>query len=483
MKAFVVVLVGRVLQMILAFVALRAMSSLLGAEEIARLSIVNTVGAFFALILVNPAGMYINRRLHAWRDAGLLIPRLIRFTLFLGGVAAFAAVVIPLVQFALGHPWPIADAWLVLLVTGYLVINSLNQIVIPSLNILGHRMSWLIFSTLTLVAALGLSLLLAHRAATAEEWQLGQLAGYLLGFVVALPVFLKYVRRPEQAPLIEPDSLRAISAFTLPLAIVVALNWVQFQSYRLVLVRYINLELFGRFVAVYMLVAGLMAAFENLIQQYFYPQLYAKSSSALESDRAEAWRQFASVALPTTLIGGLTLLAAGRPLVRAILAPAFHNSYPVVLIAVIAETCRVGANIYVMAGQVAMKTRSFLIPQIVSALTLLILLPVCAHVFATQIEFFFLISLGTPALLLIGLSAYFARRTLSLSVSWREFGPTAIAFVLATGIFIANFYWVTNSMIFAAAEILIVGALFSGLMAWTVLRWRRRWLLAPGISS
>ena len=427
--------------------------------------------------------MYMNRRLHAWADAGLLISRFIRFGLFLVGIALLAALVVPIVQLAFGHPWPISNAWLVSLVAGYLIVTTLNQTIIPSLNILGHRISWLIFSTLTLISALGFSLLLAQQTSSAEYWQIGQLAGYLLGFLVAIPFFINYVNRPTRKPLTEPDSLRTIAAFTLPLAISIALNWVQFQSYRLVLVRYMNLEVLGKFVAVYILVAGLMAAFENLIQQYFYPDLYAKSTSLVESERAQAWRQFASVALPTTMIGGLTLLALGRPLVRLMLAPAFQDAFPVIVIAVITETCRVCANIYAMAGHVAMKTRALLVPQIVSAISLSILVPVCFALMPSQIELALLISLGLPALLLLGLSALYARRKLALSIPWREVSPVFFAKVFALAIFAANVVWWSDSLVLAIGELVLVGLLFSGFMAFTVVRWRRNWLTASAVPT
>src|SRR5580698_3094950 len=65
-KQFVGIFVGRGAQFLLALATVRVGTTLLSPAEMGRVSLVVTTTGFFIFLLVNPVGMFINRRLHSW---------------------------------------------------------------------------------------------------------------------------------------------------------------------------------------------------------------------------------------------------------------------------------------------------------------------------------------------------------------------------------------------------------------------------------
>ena len=78
----------------LALAMMRVATMLLSPEEMGKISLVLTTTAFFALFLVNPVGMFINRRIHAWKANGAARYYLTRYASYLLLVAFIASIVL-----------------------------------------------------------------------------------------------------------------------------------------------------------------------------------------------------------------------------------------------------------------------------------------------------------------------------------------------------------------------------------------------------
>ncbi|MEK7355994.1 MAG: glycosyltransferase, partial [Bdellovibrionota bacterium] len=450
---------------------LRVMTEYLGPSELGRYAIIISVTTFFALVFINPAGMYVNRRLHSWNTSATLKNHLIRYGGYVLGVAVLALVSLPLFQNVAEPAWPLETLWLASLVAGSVFVTTVNQTIIPAMNLLHRRTAWLIFSTLTLWLALGASALLTSREPTAEMWQLGQLVGFGVGAAIAIPFFSKYLNKTT-AGKDEAESFKKILTFAAPLALSVGLYWCQFQSYRLIVGRWISLETLGGFMGIYTLVAGLMSAYENLIQQYLYPKLYADSSSADELARAAAWRKYATLAIPMTFIAGLALYSAHGPFIRLFLAPTFHTYAAFALAAVVVETCRVVGSAYGMAGQVAYRTQTLLLPQLLGVILLLLLTPSYFSSSTTEVPHAFLMALGIPAVLYVFASMIVTRVKLDMKFPARTLNPVLV------GLFIA---WAiqNSSPLFSPdragdlLQLLTATIAFGAVALWVIWNWRR----------
>jgi hypothetical protein len=360
--------------------------------------------------------------------------------------------------------WSVPPATLTALVVGSILINTANQTLIPAFNLLEKRFTWMVLSTLSLWFGLGFSYTLTAHEPSADRWIAGQLTGLLIGTLLALWPFTKLTKehaharaRPKTdaktsppasaanhllphttrnaATAPQPDSLKGVYAFALPLILTVGLNWAQFQSYRLYLGPLTSIEFLGLFAGAYTLATGLMSAFENLMQQFFYPRLYRESHRF--GHKGEAWRNYASVAIPLSLWAGLLVAAGSGSLIRLMLAKEFHGVTHLVLIAVTVETLRVAGNVYSMAGHVALSTKMMIKPQAIGATIVLVGLTILLR--QTTPELALAATLLIAGLAYVVASHFQVKRSLEVSLEGRGFRrliwaviPAALAFLFSS---------------------------------------------------
>src|ERR1700722_1939029 len=90
MFAMPLIAVGRLAQFLLLFATLKISTTLLPPEEMAKVYLISSTVAFYAMLLLNPVGMFMNRRIHAWNDAGKVQHYFNYFWLYLIAVCGLA---------------------------------------------------------------------------------------------------------------------------------------------------------------------------------------------------------------------------------------------------------------------------------------------------------------------------------------------------------------------------------------------------------
>jgi O-antigen/teichoic acid export membrane protein len=123
--------IARALQFAMLLITLRVATTLLPPSEMGVVALVTATAAFFSLLLINPVGMFINRRMHTWDDKGQVRAYLGYFWLYLIAVAVLAIFVLALL---VGTGWwrpKIASLDLVMLAAASIVFGTLNQTTIP----------------------------------------------------------------------------------------------------------------------------------------------------------------------------------------------------------------------------------------------------------------------------------------------------------------------------------------------------------------
>ena len=135
----IVIIFGRAAQFILLLMVMRVATTYLPPEEMGRLSLITAAVAFYALFLVNPVGMFINRRLHAWDELGRAKYYLKLHWIYLLIVSVFAAASLAVLNNTHTFGFQFNTIWLLVLVCGSLIFNTINQTAIPSLNMLELR--------------------------------------------------------------------------------------------------------------------------------------------------------------------------------------------------------------------------------------------------------------------------------------------------------------------------------------------------------
>ena len=375
----IVILFGNAAQFILLLLTMRLATGYLPPEEMGRLSLITACTAFFALFLVNPVGMFINRRFHAWDALGRAKYYLKLHWVYLVVVGSVAATSLAALQWINAFGFQFNTAWLLILVCGSLLFNTVNQTAIPSLNLLEFRGRFVALTLATIGSGLLSSLLLARAfEPIAEYWLLGLLIGQAVFAVIGLKLIFTKLQPeiPVQAP--SREHFKLLFNFAWPVAISVGLNWLQTQGYRFLVADSLGMAALGLFVAGYGISAGLMAAFESVLTTYLQPKFYKRVSNNDKAEQSLAWSRYAGTILPSLMLVTFLLAGLAPELTRFMVGPAYQSASQYVVWGVLAEGTRVLAGVYSMSAHAKMKTRLLLLPNLLGAVICIALIWVLA---------------------------------------------------------------------------------------------------------
>lgn len=373
----ILVLFGNAAQFILLLLTMRLATGHLPPEEMGRLSLLTAATAFFALFLVNPVGMFINRRFHTWDALGRAKHYLKLHWIYLLVVSAFAGASLAILNNIHAFGFQFNTTWLLILVCGSLIFNTINQTAIPSLNMLEFRGHFVTLTLATIGAGLFSSFLLVRTfQPTAEYWLLGLLIGQTVFAVIGVKIFFDKLRPPVTSPTPNREHLSMLFSFAWPVAISVAFNWLQTQGYRFFVADSLGLAGLGLFVAGYGISAGLMAAFESVLTTYFQPRFYKRVSNNDMAEQSLAWNGYAGAILPSLMLVTLLLVGLAPELTRLMVGPAYQSASQFVVWGVLAEGARVVAGVYSMSAHAKMKTKLLLLPNLLGAVICIALIVV-----------------------------------------------------------------------------------------------------------
>lgn len=386
--ALITIIVGRAAQFLIALATLRVATTLLSPDEMGKVALVVTTTAFFALLLINPVGMFINRRLHAWQASGIARGYLFHYGGYIAIVAILAAVSLSLLVVSGLVEFGIPTGWLITLVCGSVIFNTINQTAIPSLNLLGNSRRFVLLTVATLIASFvaAVAIVLAVEQ-TAQYWLLGLILGQALFALVGARELFDQLGRNGQAtklPLLKRQHLTGLFAFSWPVAAAAGLGWVQAQGYRYLMVDELGLVQVGLFVAGYGLSAGVIAGFESVLTTYFQPRLYRDASGASPQQQTEAWRRYAAAVIPSLVLTVGLLIVVAPDLTRIFLGQQFQNASNFVIWGALAEAARALVSVYSLFAHVRMRTRWLIWPSLVGAVSSIVACSVLIPIFGAH---------------------------------------------------------------------------------------------------
>jgi O-antigen/teichoic acid export membrane protein len=463
-----IILAGRFLQVITSIFVLRLMTARLSPAEMGKYALIMSFVSFFALIFINPIGMYINRKLNDWYGRGLVWYRFWQGLQYLCLVVLVSLTLILVIDYCVGLKSQFSLYWLLVLVGGSLMFNTLNQTIIPSFNMLGKRREWVIFTLVTLWGGLGASMIATAKDGRAESWIGGQLFGMLLGIVLAIVPFRRLLKKCEESSNDYHWNLNAIKSvlhFTLPVALTVCLSWVQFQSYRFFVSELSGMEYLGLFVAGYTISAGIMSAFETTAINYFYPIFYNRINNADDKEKAYAWKKYAVVMLPLTLYIAVFIIVMSQQLTHILVSEAFWFAADFVVFGALAEAGRIIGNVYSLMAHAKMNTKVLILPQLIGALTAVLLVPVLA----LQLPMSGVgIALATSSTLYVLSIHFFMRKYFAITLSFRDlFCKALLAVPISAGWLLSL---LVGSNYFADIISLVLSGMVYILVSYLVLR-------------
>lgn len=360
-KEFSVLIVGRAAQAFITVALFRLMTSLLPPAEVGNYFLILSIVGFCSLTLVSPFGMYINRRFHAWEKDGSLLRRLAAGNFYLVGVAFFSALCVLILNRFWGVGNSIPLVWFMFLAGLYTYVSTCNQTIIPSLNMLGLRGSFVAFTLATLTAGLVFSAAFAlYGARTAVAWLSGQtLAMGLLAFVALFYLRGKMPSRGGGAVLpaaLSAAQLAPVLSFAWPLSITYFFMWGQNMSHRLIIEKTIGPEFLGLIGVGLGIAAGMAAAVESVAQQFYLPLFYREISGGDQAARAAAWNKMARITLPLYLAFSI-MVSCTAPFILKLLAGArFNHAYLFLICGAWVEFFRMTTNVLANVAHAEMRT-------------------------------------------------------------------------------------------------------------------------------
>lgn len=364
----IIIAFGRIAQMILMFATIKIVTTLLPPSEMAKVYLVGAAVSFYALLLLNPVGMFMNRRLHAWNAASKVQYFYKLFWFYLVAVCLVAEISFYLF---LKLEWISIHSevgWTLVLIAGSLLFSTLNQVVIPGLNLLDHR-GW--FVSLT-VATSVISLLLAITMVLvfglkAEYWMIGLFLGQLIIGCVGWKIFYRSLNKFSNMKNITKEHIHVMFGFTWPISLAVGLGWLQSQGYRFLMESNLGLHELGLFAAGYGISAGLISAFESVFTTYLQPNFYKNISIENETGQAKAWGDYAGAIFPSMILIGFFIVGMAPELTRVMLGREYWSASHFIVWGVLAELARVASGVYGMIAHGRMKTKLLIIPSVVGA--------------------------------------------------------------------------------------------------------------------
>ncbi len=364
----ILIIFGRAAQFILLLLVMRVATTYLPPEEMGRLSLITAATAFYALFLVNPVGMFINRRFHAWDALGRAKYYLKLHWIYLIVISAVAAVSLGLLNRIHTFGFQFNTTWLLVLVCGSLLFNTVNQTAIPLLNLLELRGRFIALTLATIGVGLVSAFLLVRAfETTAEYWLLGLLVGQAVFALIGVKLFFEKLQPEVPIEMLSRTRLRLLFHFAWPVAISVGFNWLQTQGYRFFVADSLGLVALGLFIAGYGISAGLMAAFESVLTTYFQPRFYKRVSTSSLAEQSLAWNNYAGAILPSLILVTFLLAGLAPELTRFIVGPAYQSASQFMVWGVLAEGARVLAGVYSMSAHAKIKTRLLLLPNLLGA--------------------------------------------------------------------------------------------------------------------
>lgn len=458
MREFVLVLLGRILGILVALVALRLSTLLLDPAEFGRFAILQSMQLLAIWFLTQPVVQYLNRKLHDWSESGLLDSRLRLYFLYVNGCALLAAVAsVFWLRLTTATPTSGLSQSFLLMFLGVIAV-AWGPVLSAFLNILGNRLAFVTLMTAAAVLGLLLSVALTSLSPNGANWFAGTVIGNAVVGVFAYRAVRARIAAVATTPGLLPEGDGGqVVRFVVPLAASAALMWFIVSGHRLAFERLWGGEIMGVAAVSLALSAQVWAVLELLAIQYFHPYLYAR----IAGGDALACSDYANV------LGPLYLGCSGVIAVNAVLIQSVLVSYParlgllVFFVAIYADLARVITNAFSMSVHARKDTRPLIISYLLAVIVVAGGLGVAARNGLDVVAGSVVLVAG--AFVALAAVLWFARRLVVLETDWNAWGlglVLAIAGGLAGLASLQESHQLTVNLWWRAAVSALVGAAF-----------------------
>jgi len=365
-----VLIIGRVLQVFIALISIRLATKFLNASEMGNLYLILSIAGFFGLFLVGPVGQYINRKTHEWYDKKIIINVFYLYNYYIIFLLFFSVGILLVLKF-LGIGSNIDFFYLMVFMLIYIFSHTWNQTIIPMMNMLEKRVVFIVFTLLSQLLYLVLAIVfISIFEKRGVFWFLGQ--GVSFGIVALIAFFYFFVKIQNQFDfkkanqMISILNLKNILKFSVPLSVSILFFWLQTQSYSIIIEKNIGAEFLGHFGVGMAVALAISSAFETIVMQYLYPQMYKSMSD--DNKFSLVMSDIINLIIPLYLFLSIFVSFLAIFITSILVDIKFHSSYIFVIFGVWVSFFRMSSNIISNIAHSKMKTKQLIMPNFIGAL-------------------------------------------------------------------------------------------------------------------
>lgn len=365
---------GKIAQMFLLLISVRIYTAYLPNSEIGSLVLIISTFSLFSLVAINPVGVFINRSLHGWDSSGTIFRGIFIFSLYVFSISLLAFFT-PFLFVNLGIGLSINTFLFGLSLSLFLYFNTLNQTVIPSLNLFLYRKQFVVFTTLSLVIHIVFSTIIVDTiSTTAFGWIFGQIVGLMIGFFYALKFLVseKY-KRISVKKKADTGGFQGVFKFSLPLAVSALFIWTLINAHRFFIEYFDGIEQLAYIGLGFTIATSLSGSVESLLMQVFHADFYNKLSlSKIKSEREAAFQELVNSFIPPLFISLLCIIILSPYITTILTGERFLGLYKFLIAGVVIEFFRIYANLLTSSMHSEHRTSKGIVPYVVGALISLV---------------------------------------------------------------------------------------------------------------
>ncbi|CAN5613073.1 hypothetical protein BH10BDE1_BH10BDE1_35940 [soil metagenome] len=359
---------GRVLQSAILFLTYRELTHLLPKSEVGLYFFLLAITGGIGLIVINPAGTFLNRFIHKWQEDGSLRKNLLIFSWFTVASSLFALLITEALPFFGQDLAPITAFAVGIFVFG----STLSNTFLPALNLLRHPRLFVFLTvgcqSVTLIAVVAA----AKYYPEASVW-LG-VAGLVnvLFAVVGFALLSRLTKAPSATskPVVTPTYW----SFAWPLMLANTGIWFLTQGYRPVAQHLFGLEALAVIGLGLGLASSIGNAFETLAQQLFLPKFYENSHQPDAASRRLSWESLWSELIPMYFAVAIFVTGFSAALVRVLSPTTYADAWVYLSIGAWIEFFRMSGGLVSLLTFSELKTKNTIRPFIEGALITLCLM-------------------------------------------------------------------------------------------------------------
>lgn len=366
----IVIVVGRLIQTVIMVLTIYVLTSILSPAELGKYYLFMSLVAFSGLVLINPFGRYIQRKVNAWNNSKLLFQRLYDYNFYVLLVSIISMLLFAVLT-SMGLFSSLQDFSFLLIFGFFIYFNTWTNTLVPVFNMLFFRLTFVILTVLTSVFLLIVPYVFAENNGSVQSWMIGTVLSYCAISLVASVIFLRsYASEGLNSivPKYKSSKIKKLTVFVVPLGVATLFMWAQSSGLRILVEHFYTLEYLAFLGVGLALASQITVTVESIITQVYHPIYYAKLESDDIQVRTEALNKTLELVIPVYLLMFIYVISFSKEIFSILINQQYHSAYTFLMIGMVFEFFRMLTNLYSNAFHSEMATKNLILPYFFGAL-------------------------------------------------------------------------------------------------------------------